>query len=55
MGGVTGFDYEVVRWWEEIDKSAKLARPMFQQALARCESGETAGISWPGSTASPLQ
>jgi site-specific DNA recombinase len=36
---------EVVNWWEEIDQSgAKLARPMFQEALARCERGETGGI-----------
>src|SRR4051794_18823292 len=36
---------EVVRWWEELDQSgAKLQRPMFQQALERCERGETAGI-----------
>ena len=38
-------DVEIVRWWEEIDQSgAKLERPMFQQALARCEAGETGGI-----------
>jgi site-specific DNA recombinase len=38
-------EVEVVRWWEEIDQSgAKLERPMFQQALARCEVGETGGI-----------
>ena len=38
-------EVEIVRWWEEIDQSgAKLERPMFQQALARCESGETGGI-----------
>src|SRR5919109_4938558 len=38
-------DGEIVRWWEEIDQSgAKLERPMFQQALARCEAGETGGI-----------
>ena len=31
---------EIVQWWEEIDQSgAKLARPMFQQALARCAQG----------------
>ena len=36
---------EIVRWWEEIDQSgAKLGRPMFQQALARCDRGETGGI-----------
>ena len=38
-------EVEIVRWWEEIDRSgAKLERPMFQQALARCDSGETGGI-----------
>jgi len=38
-------DVEIVRFWEEIDQSgAKLERPMFQQALARCEAGETGGI-----------
>jgi site-specific DNA recombinase len=38
-------DVEVVQWWEEIDQSgAKLERPMFQEALARCERGETGGI-----------
>ena len=36
---------EIVQWWEEIDQSGKkLQRPMFQQALARCEHGETGGI-----------
>ena len=36
---------EIVQWWEEIDQSgAKRDRPMFQQALARCEAGETGGI-----------
>src|SRR4051794_6186113 len=36
---------EIVQWWDEIDQSgAKLERPMFQEALARCERGETAGI-----------
>ena len=36
---------EVVEWWEEIDQSgAKLERPLFQQALERCERGETGGI-----------
>jgi site-specific DNA recombinase len=35
----------VVRWWEELDQSgAKRARPMFQQALERCEQGESSGI-----------
>jgi hypothetical protein len=38
-------DVEVVNWWEEIDQfGAKLERPLFQQALARCEAGETGGI-----------
>jgi DNA invertase Pin-like site-specific DNA recombinase len=36
---------EVAAWWEEIDQSgAKLQGPMFQEALARCEGGETGGI-----------
>src|SRR3954470_23641697 len=36
---------EIVEWWEEIDQSgAKRERPMFQQALERCEQGETGGI-----------
>ncbi len=38
-------DVEIVQWWEEIDQSgARLERPMFQEALARCERGETGGI-----------
>jgi site-specific DNA recombinase len=38
-------EVEIVQWWEEIDQSgAKLERPLFQQALARCEHGETGGI-----------
>lgn len=38
-------DVEILDWWEEIDQSgAKLQRPMFQQALARCDKGETGGI-----------
>jgi DNA invertase Pin-like site-specific DNA recombinase len=38
-------EVEIVQWWEELDQSgAKLERPMFQQALARCEAGETGGI-----------
>src|SRR5437762_10967868 len=38
-------EVEIVKWWEEIDQSgAKLERPMFQQALERCERGETGGI-----------
>lgn len=36
---------EIVQWWEELDQSgAKRNRPMFQEALARCERGETGGI-----------
>ncbi len=36
---------EIVEWWEEIDQSgAKRERPKFQEALARCERGETGGI-----------
>jgi site-specific DNA recombinase len=38
-------EVEIVQWWEEIDQSgAKLERPLFQEALARCERGETGGI-----------
>jgi site-specific DNA recombinase len=38
-------EVEIVQWWEEIDASgAKLDRPNFQEALARCERGETGGI-----------
>jgi site-specific DNA recombinase len=38
-------EVEILAWWEEIDQSgAKLERPLFQQALARCEAGETGGI-----------
>jgi site-specific DNA recombinase len=38
-------EVEILRWWEEIDQSgAKLERPMFQEALARCEAGESGGI-----------
>jgi DNA invertase Pin-like site-specific DNA recombinase len=38
-------EVEILQWWEEIDQSgAKLERPLFQQALARCEAGETGGI-----------
>lgn len=36
---------EIVRWWEELDQSGRRRdRPMFQEALARCEAGETGGI-----------
>ena len=35
----------IVRWWEELDQSGrKRDRPMFQEALARCERGESGGI-----------
>jgi site-specific DNA recombinase len=38
-------EVEILAWWEEIDQSgAKLERPMFQQALQRCERGESGGI-----------
>jgi len=38
-------DVEIVRWWEELDQSGRRRdRPMFQEALARCEAGETGGI-----------
>jgi DNA invertase Pin-like site-specific DNA recombinase len=38
-------EVEIVQWWEEIDQSgAKLERPMFQEALARCEAGVTGGV-----------
>jgi DNA invertase Pin-like site-specific DNA recombinase len=38
-------DVEIIQLWEEIDQSgAKLERPLFQEALARCERGETGGI-----------
>jgi site-specific DNA recombinase len=38
-------EVEILAWWEELDQSgAKLERPLFQQALARCEAGETGGI-----------
>src|SRR5262245_20686842 len=38
-------EVEVIQWWEEIDQSgAKRERPMFQEALARCERHETGGI-----------
>jgi site-specific DNA recombinase len=36
---------EIVRWWEELDQSGRRRdRPMFQEALSRCEAGETGGI-----------
>ena len=38
-------EVEVGRWWEELDQSGgKMNRPMFQQALARCRSGDSDGI-----------
>jgi site-specific DNA recombinase len=38
-------DVEIIQWWEEIDQSgARLQRPMFQEALARCDRGESGGI-----------
>jgi DNA invertase Pin-like site-specific DNA recombinase len=38
-------DVEIVQWWEELDQSGRRRdRPMFQQALSRCEAGETGGI-----------
>jgi DNA invertase Pin-like site-specific DNA recombinase len=38
-------EVKIVHWWKEMDQSgAKLERPMFQEALARCEAGETGGI-----------
>jgi site-specific DNA recombinase len=38
-------DLKILEWWEEIDASgAKRDRPLFQQALERCERGETGGI-----------
>lgn len=47
---------EVLEWWEEIDQSgAKLERPLFQQALERCERGRAEGSSLPGSIGSPAR
>src|SRR6266571_632907 len=38
-------DAQIVEWHEELDESgAKRERPLFQEALARCERGETGGI-----------
>jgi DNA invertase Pin-like site-specific DNA recombinase len=38
-------EVEIACWWEELDQSGRRRdRPMFQQALARCEAGETGGI-----------
>lgn len=35
----------ILDWWQEIDASgAKRDRPLFQEALARCERGESGGI-----------
>jgi DNA invertase Pin-like site-specific DNA recombinase len=34
-----------VQWWEELDQSGRRRdRPMFQEALRRCEAGESGGI-----------
>lgn len=36
---------EIAKWWEELDASgAKRERPLFQEALGRCERDETGGI-----------
>jgi site-specific DNA recombinase len=36
---------QVVQWWEELDQSVRRRdRPMFQEALRRCEAGQTGGI-----------
>jgi DNA invertase Pin-like site-specific DNA recombinase len=36
---------QIVHWWEELDQSGRRRdRPMFQEALRRCEVGETGGI-----------
>jgi DNA invertase Pin-like site-specific DNA recombinase len=36
---------EILEWWEELDQSGgRRERPLFQEALARCERGETGGI-----------
>lgn len=38
-------DARIIEWHEELDESgAKRERPRFQEALARCERGETDGI-----------
>ena len=35
----------IAQWWEELDQSGRRRdRPMFQEALRRCEAGETGGI-----------
>jgi DNA invertase Pin-like site-specific DNA recombinase len=40
-----GNGVEIVHWWQELDQSgARRDRPMFQEALARCERGESGGI-----------
>jgi DNA invertase Pin-like site-specific DNA recombinase len=39
-------DTEVVRWFDEIDQpGSKLERPLFQEALRLCESGDADGIA----------
>jgi DNA invertase Pin-like site-specific DNA recombinase len=36
---------QIVHWWEELDPSGRRRdRPMFQEALRRCEAGESGGI-----------
>lgn len=38
-------EVKIAHWWTELDQSgARRDRPMFQQALERCERGETGGI-----------
>jgi DNA invertase Pin-like site-specific DNA recombinase len=38
-------DAQIIEWHQELDESgAKRERPKFQEALARCERGETGGI-----------
>jgi len=40
-----GNGVEIGRWWRELDESgSRRERPMFQEALARCERGESDGI-----------
>jgi DNA invertase Pin-like site-specific DNA recombinase len=44
-GWATANNAHILEWWEEIDESgARRDRPLFQQALERCERGETGGI-----------
>src|SRR5215207_6471812 len=38
-------EVQVGQWWEELDQSGRRRdRPMFQEALRRCEAGETGGM-----------